>query len=143
MGEVASPLKIRSHHLLCILGFRGLGYSQKFIDTMGKVAQRMRSEPTLSITLVAKCDIICASCPHIKENKCLKGAKHKPKVKNRDLEVLLRLGIEARTQMTAGKAWKMIKEKLSSKDMAEICHGCEWLELGYCINGLEKLKQSN
>jgi len=140
MGKVASPLKIRSHHLMCILGFRGLGYSPTFIDTMGKVAERILSEPTLPMTLVTECDIICASCPHNKENKCLKGSKHKSNEKNRDSEVLLRLGVKAKTQITASKAWKMIKERLSSKDMAEICQGCEWLELGYCINGLEKLK---
>ena len=29
-------LKIRHHHLLCILGFKGLGYSDEFVENMKK-----------------------------------------------------------------------------------------------------------
>lgn len=141
MGELATPLKIRSHHLLCVLGFSGLGYSQKFIATMEEVAKRMRFNPTFPITVVAECDIICASCPHNKENKCLKETESELKVKTRDLELLLRLGLEAGTQILADEALMRIKERLSFEDMAEICRDCEWLELGYCVQGLEKLKQ--
>ncbi len=141
MGELASPLKIRAHHLLCLLGFRSLGYSQEFITTMGKVVENLRSNSTFPIILVAECDIICTSCPHNKGNKCLKEADSESKVKTRDLEVLHRLGFEAGAQIPAGKAWARMKERLSFNDMAEICRDCEWLELGYCVEGLERLKQ--
>jgi len=141
MGELASPLKIRAHHLLCLLGFRSLGYSQEFITTMGKVVENLRSNSTFPIILVAECDIICTSCPHNKGNKCLKEADSESKVKTRDLEVLHRLGFEAGAQIPAGKAWTRIKERLSFEHIAEICRDCEWLELGYCVEGLERLKQ--
>jgi hypothetical protein len=139
MGELAPPLKIRTHHLLCVLGFCGLGYSQEFISTMGKVVEKLRSNSAFPIILVAECDIICASCPHNKGNKCLKETDSESKVKTRDLEVLHRLGFEVGAQMATGKAYAKIKERLSSGDIAEICRRCEWLELGHCVEGLERL----
>ncbi|PIU52192.1 DUF1284 domain-containing protein, partial [Candidatus Desantisbacteria bacterium CG07_land_8_20_14_0_80_39_15] len=30
-------MKIRAHHLLCVLGFQGLGYSPEFIKKMTQV----------------------------------------------------------------------------------------------------------
>ena len=140
MGELATPLEIRAHHFLCILGFRGLGYSQEFIVRMGKVVEELSSNSTLPITFIAECDIICASCPHNKENKCLKRADSEWKVKNHDLEVLRRLGFEVGAQMSAGEAWARIKARISVRDISEICRDCEWLELGYCAEGLERLE---
>ncbi len=140
MGELAHPLEIRAHHLLCILGSRGLGYSQEFIVRMGKVVEELSSNSTLPITFIAECDIICASCPHNKENKCLKRADSEWKVRNRDLEVLQRLGFEIGAQMPTGEARTRIREKLTVRDVAEICQGCDWLELGYCAHGLERLE---
>ena len=142
MGELAPPLKIRAHHLLCLLGFRGLGYSQGFITTMGKVVKNLRSNSIFPITVVVECDIICASCPHNKGSKCLKEADSESKVKTRDLEVLYRLGFEVGAQMPAVKARTRIKERLSFRDIAEICSDCEWLELGHCAQGLERLETS-
>ncbi len=140
MGELASPLTIRAHHLLCVLGFRGLGYSQEFIATMEKVVRRMRSDSAFPIIVVAGCDIICASCPHNKGSKCLKEADSERKVEGQDLEVLNRLGFELGAQITAGNVWARIKERLTPKDVTEICRGCEWLGLGHCVRGLARLK---
>jgi hypothetical protein len=109
---------------------------------MGKVAKELRTDSTFPITVVAECDIICASCPHNKDNKCLRKADSEAKVKTRDLEVLQRLGFEAGAQMLAGKALGRIKGRLSFKDIAEVCPDCEWLWLGYCAEGLEGLKTS-
>ena len=139
MGNLAYPLEIRAHHLLCLLGFRGLGYSQKFVEKMGKVAKQLQSNATLPITLLAEYDVICASCPHNKGNECQKKADSGRKTKTHDLEVLRRLGFESGTQIPAGKAWTSIKERLSVRDLSEICRDCEWLELGYCAEGLERL----
>jgi len=140
MDELAQPLKIRSHHLLCILGFRGLGYSEEFAANMGKVVGELRSDPTFPITLVVGCDAICVSCPHKKEGKCLKRANSEVDVPVLDLELLKRLGLQAGTQMLAGEAWERVKERLTPGDLTEICGDCEWLGLGYCAEGLRRLK---
>jgi hypothetical protein len=139
MDDLAHPLKIRSHHLLCVLGFRGLGYSKAFVSNMGRVVGELRSDPRLPITLVVGCDAICVSCPHNKGGKCLKRANSEVDVPAQDLELLERLGLEAGTQMLAGEAWGKVKQTLAPGDLTEICGNCEWLGLGYCAEGLERL----
>ncbi len=139
MGELAPALEIRAHHLLCTLGFRGLGYSPEFIAMMGKVVAELNSNSALPITIIAECDIICASCPHKKENKCLKKVGSEWRVKTQDLVVLQKLGLETGSQISASNVWLRIKEKITPKNIAEICRDCEWLELGYCAEGLERL----
>ena len=140
MDELERPLKIRSHHLLCILGFRGLGYSEEFVSNMGKVAAELRSDPGFPITLVVGCDAICVSCPHSREGKCRKKANSEVDVPIQDFELLKRLGLEAGSQMLAGAAWQEVKERLTPGDLTEICGDCEWLGLGYCAEGLERLR---
>ncbi|MBI4181276.1 MAG: DUF1284 domain-containing protein [Chloroflexi bacterium] len=139
MGELAHPLALRAHHLLCLLGFRGLGYSPEFVETMGKVAKDLHPKSTFPITLLAECDVICASCPHNKGNQCRKKANAESKVRAKDREVLRRLGFEVKAEMPVAEAWGRIKERLTSSDIAEICPRCQWRELGYCAEGLERL----
>lgn len=140
MGKLAHPLKIRLHHLLCMLGFRGLGYNEEFISNMGTIVEKLRSDSAFPVTLVVGCDAICATCPHNKEGKCLKKVDSEVKVVSLDLKMLPKLGFEAGAQVSAGEAWERIKERITSEDMAELCGDCEWWGLGYCVEGLERLK---
>ena len=140
MGKVAPALEIRAHHLLCILGFRGFGYSQEFIVKMEKVVKELDANATFPITVMAECDVICASCPHNRGNKCLKEADSEAKIKNRDLEVLQRLDFEVGAQMPVAEVWTRIRAKLTLRDVAEICLTCEWQKFGYCAQGLARLR---
>ncbi|MDP2729276.1 MAG: DUF1284 domain-containing protein [Dehalococcoidales bacterium] len=140
MGDLASPLDIRAHHLLCILGFRGLGYSQEFVAKMGKVVEELTSNSTFPITIIAGCDAICRSCPHNKNDRCRKKADSEERVRAKDLAVLERLGLEAGTQITPAEVWGRVKESFSANEIRKICRKCQWLELGYCVEGLEKLQ---
>lgn len=142
MGSLARPLKIRGHHLLCMLGFRGLGYSPEFAVAMGKVVESFRSDATLPIIVVNEGDIICDSCPHYKDNKCRKKPDSFRKVKTKDTRVLKRLGLKPGSETSAGEAWARVKAQISSGELAELCAKCEWLGLGYCAEGLEKLASS-
>jgi hypothetical protein len=107
---------------------------------MGEVVEKLHSDSTFPITLVDECDIICASCPHNVGGKCLGEADSESKIKTRDLELLHRLGFEVGAQVTANEAWTRIKERITSEDVAALCHECEWWDLGYCVEGLERLK---
>ena len=143
MGQLAHPLEIRAHHLLCLLGFRGSGYSQEFVEKMGKVANELHLSSTFPIAVLAQCDVICVSCPHNKDNKCQKKVDSESKAEARDLEVLRRLGFAVGAQMPVEKVWVRIKARLTPDDIVEICQGCEWLELGYCADSLDRLGPVN
>jgi hypothetical protein len=140
MDNFARPLKVRPHHLLCILGFRGLGYDEEFVSNMTKLVEKLHADSTLPITLVVGGDAICAACPHSKGGKCLKRADSEAEVTILDSKVLKRLGFEVGVQIPAGEAWERVRERLTSEDLTEICVDCEWLGLGYCVEGLRRSK---
>lgn len=142
MGELAYPVRIRGHHLLCMLGFRGLGYSPEFVAAMHAVVKEFRANPVLPIVVVTECDLICGSCPHNKEDRCVKKADSEERIKSKDGDILGRLGFKAGTQTSAGEAWQRVKESISVEDLVEICRKCEWVGLGYCAEGLERLKRT-
>lgn len=140
MSKLARPLTIRAHHLLCILGFRGFGYSEKFTSNMGDVVEKLRSDHIFPVILVVGCDVICAACPHNKEGKCLKEVDSEAKSVSLDQKILSRLGFEPGAQVSSCEGWERIKERITSEDMCELCRDCEWWGLGYCMEGLERLK---
>ncbi len=142
MNELIHSLNIRPHHLLCILGFRGLGYSEKFVSNMEEVAKKLRSDFTSFITLVLECDAICAACPHNVEGKCLKSDVSEVEVAAMDTKCLQKLGFKAGDSVSADEVWKRVKERITLEDIKEICRDCEWWELKYCLEGLKKLKIS-
>lgn len=139
MGELAHPVRIRGHHLLCLLGFRGLGYSPEFVETMEKVFKEFHSNTTLPITIVTGCDIICDSCPHNRGNECQKKEGSARRVKSKDAMILKKLGFPANTGTTSGEAWRRVKERILPEDLTAMCQRCEWLGLGYCNEGLAEL----
>lgn len=53
-------MKLRAHHLICLLGFRGLGYSPEFVENMARIADQLRSFPHTVIEIVRRPDDICS-----------------------------------------------------------------------------------
>jgi hypothetical protein len=143
MGEMESSLKIRPHHLLCILGFRSLGYNEEFVANMSKVVKELRSNPTFPITLVVGCDAICESCPYNKQGRCIKKKSSDLETRTMDLKLLQVLEFAPGAQMPIAEALGRIKERITLKELAEFCHDCEWWKLGYCAEGLANLKRTN
>lgn len=143
MGGLAASLKIRPHHLLCVLGFHGLGYSEEFVSNMGKVAEELRSNSTFHITLVVGCDAICESCPHNERGRCRKKKDSDLETRTMDFEMLQMLDLNSESQISIAEALGRIKERITLKDMAEFCHDCEWWKLRYCAEGLMNLKRTN
>jgi hypothetical protein len=143
VGELAHPLKIRGHHLLCLLGFRNRGYSPEFVAAMSQVAETFRSDSGAPIVLVTSCDVICASCPHNIDDECRKSPEAAKRIKDKDAAILRKLGFWANSRTTPEEAWAKVKEKFSPEDITAMCSSCQWLELGYCVEGLNKLRGIN
>jgi len=143
VGELAHPLVIRGHHLLCLLGFRNRGYSPEFVEATGRIRETFRSAPDTPLVLVTRCDIICASCPHNSNEECRKSPDAAKRIKEKDATILKKLGFRDNSFTTPKEAWGKVKEQFKTKDITAMCGRCQWLELGYCVEGLDRLRGSN
>ncbi|AZT89289.1 DUF1284 domain-containing protein [Caldicellulosiruptor changbaiensis] len=130
-------IELRFHHLLCFLGFRGLGYNKEFVDNFRKVYEKVFTEGQ-KVILVTHPDVICQKCPRLVDGICTA----EDKVENFDVklrEFLCKNGISNFDNVLPSEIYKVIK-KLSTQEFEDICRSCEWFSLGYCKEGLLKLK---
>jgi len=135
MGMVLLEI-LRAHHLLCLQGFRGLGYSPAFVENMAAVHRQLFSEQETLVLLTNGADVICAACPHLDERgACARGAPE-----TRDDAVLQALGVQAERRDT-WRAWlDRLAARLDEATFERVCAGCAWLDLGYCREGLGALR---
>jgi len=119
-------IKIRAHHLCCIQGFQGYGYSPAFVANMKAVISNIKAHPSKQIKLVSECDAICISCPSKRECSTQKSV-HSHRIKNMDLVVMKKLNIEEGTVMEANEAFRLINSKLNNtSDIEDVCEACKW-----------------
>jgi len=142
-GGPERPLRIRAHHLLCILGFRGLGYSEGFVSNMRRVVERLRSQPEAALEIIDSEDCICTACPHNSSEGCVHDRNFDGRTRKRDAIVFRRLDMTPGAEITVGSVYDRIKEHFTPDVMREeVCPECEWERLGHCVEGLEKLRTS-
>ena len=126
-------LVLRAHHLLCIQGYEGKGYSLHFTENMDKVVNKLKHD--MYIKVIARIDDICVACPHNLKNGFCKNEK---KVFMFDSKVLNELNlIEGRTYLYKD-ILKNIKENLTYEKFVLICKSCGWFSYGYCFRELNK-----
>jgi len=123
-------MKIRAHHLLCLLGFRGEGYNPEFIKKMKEIKERLEKEPNSIIEVVNECDEICALCPYQVNNLCQKGKLSQKRTKEMDEKVLNYLDLQAMDTITSGKVFSLIKKRIGNFSIiVKICGQCGWREV--------------
>ena len=116
-------ISLRPHHGLCILNFRGHGYSDAFSVHMAETVQKLKENPQTKIVLTTCCDELCSVCPNREGEHC---TSKKPPLF--DANVLKETGFAAGQELT----WKAFSEKtdpLSRHALEKTCPGCEWLSL--------------
>ena len=79
-------MELRGHHLLCILGFQGYGYSEDFVLNMTRINELRKTDKT-TIKLINSSDDICSACPNLKNDLCENEMQNETIVKM-DEEVL-------------------------------------------------------
>jgi hypothetical protein len=133
-------MKIRGHHLICILGFRGLGYSPEHVLNMKRIVGRLQLPRSVHFEVVDYPDDICAFCPFFVEGGCQQnGPSSEAIVKSLDFNVMTRLGLTAEERLTWPEVEAKIRARLYPEDIDVICKECRWLPLGYCVEGLKEL----
>ncbi|MHB1361336.1 MAG: DUF1284 domain-containing protein [Thermoleophilia bacterium] len=129
-------IRLRAHHLLCIHGFRGQGYSPLFVANMARLVERLGTSPETPVQLVTGADDICSSCPHMSNGIC---GRPDQRVENLDRRVEARLGLGEGHTGSWSSLLETIRDKIDPFQLDEVCADCRWLDLDYCTNGLAEL----
>ena len=119
-------IRLRPHHGMCLLNFRGMGYSPEFTEKMTAVSELLRREPETAVSVSDGADDLCSVCPHCVNGKC---TSDNPAVFDR--RVSEAAGVHAGDVVT----WKDFSGKtevLNRTALKEICAGCRWLRV--CID---------
>ena len=118
-------LTLRGHHLLCLQGFQGYGYSEDFVLNMARINEMRKSKDTI-VSLTDDCDDICAFCPNLNDNIC-ENEKQNKIIKKMDDEVLSKLDID--NEYNAPELFEKVSIKFNTLDSVKnICVGCKWEE---------------
>jgi len=133
-----AKLRMRGHHLLCVFGFRGLGYSEQFVQNMQGVVERFFSGGGAQVQLVTECDDICAACPRMRGGRCVARRGGERRIRARDRAVLEAVGLAAGTRSHSSHVAALILQRIDEARLARLCTGCSWLPAGYCQEGLRR-----
>lgn len=118
-------LILRAHHLLCLKGFQGYGYDEKFTQNMTEINfKRKQDETTVLLTDIA--DDICQSCPNLVNGICENQTQNE-KITLMDREVLKKL--DFKKEYDSVELFDKIDEIFNSKEsVCKICFNCLWHE---------------
>lgn len=120
---------LRPHHALCILSFRGKGYSDEFIDNMYKMIDELEKNPNVFVRSLP--DSVCTSCknelPVTDTNKA--GCRFCDKVEKYDKIVLSKLNLTENSIITWNDLKTLVEKKILKDGISGICSDCEWYEI--------------
>jgi hypothetical protein len=134
-------IRLRGHTLLCLQGFRGLGYSPSFIENLDRIHRELAVHPERAVEVGETPDIVCGACPHQMPSGCtLNGEGTEAQMHAQDRHVLSLLGLNGGDRLQWSQVLDRIRSTLSGDDLPTICGQCRWLPLGYCREGIEQLR---
>ncbi len=131
-------IRLRGHHLLCLLGFRGMGYSEAFAANMAQVHTALRTHPESVVEITAGGDDLCACFPADQVDHCCETT-----VSVRDAAVLQRLGLEPGNRLSWSEIWSRLQTAVEPADIGRWCGTCPWRPLGVCEEGIRKMRASD
>lgn len=128
MGET---LKLRAHHLLCSVLYKGRGYSSLFNKNMTCVVDNLRKG--CMVELGSSPDAICTDCPNLKEDGSCRLDENKCKnIMSLDESVLSRFGFQSGEVYASQKLYRKIRNNCREDDFDLWCQNCRWRKEGLC-----------
>lgn len=128
--------KLRGHHLFCLLGYRGMGYSQDYVENMTKLHQTLRDQPNTWIQLVKGPDQLCEKYPNSGTYHC-----QDDHIYERDAAILEKMGLKI-GQITQ---WREIEARVrmhvKPTDIQIVCETCSWRTYGVCEEGIQEIHE--
>ena len=132
----SSLVTLRGHHLLCLHGFRGLGYSPEFVSNMWLVRDTLANAPDVEVEVTTSPDDICSVCPHLRDGGCAReGKESETRTRDKDTAVLARLSLAPGDRMPSGGLFALTAERFSN-GIEDLCSLCKWFPLGWCAEGI-------
>ena len=139
-----ADVRLRAHTLLCLQGFRGEGYSLSFIDNLARIHRDLIEHPEQWVEVVDAPDTVCGACPHLAPPGCsLRGDGFEESMKTQDQHVLRLLGLQAGIRVRWSEILERIRTAITGDSLPGICGQCRWLPLGYCRDGIERLRAAS
>jgi len=122
-------VRLRAHHLLCMLTFVGEGYTPAFIANYRRIAERLTAGE--EIELVSGPDDICAPLLDEKEPHCFRDSViARDAAALADVATLLGEKIESGSVLVRNAGLlARLRQNFASGDIRYACRGCEWKEL--------------
>lgn len=113
---------IRPHHGMCLVFFRGRGYSAGFTAHMAQVRELLlREDP--AVCLYPEADVLCACCPHNEHGACSDGEK----AARYDHAVLELCALLPGQPIRWSRFARLVEERILSPGRREqICSDCQW-----------------
>ncbi len=127
--------RLRGHHLLCLPGYRGMGYSPEYVANMTRLHQALRQSPNTEIVLVEGPDDLCKKFPNYLPYHC-----EDTNIYQRDAAILAQLGVAIGEHVAWGELEKAIAQNMIPNDIHTLCHTCSWRSYGVCVEGLEDIR---
>ena len=116
--------RIRAHHGMCMLFFRGRGYNAEFTAHMAEVISALREDTPVEVCACE--DDICAKCPNREGGVCDSAEK----AAAYDRRVLELCGLTEGQTLSYGEFRKLINQNIIiPKERAPVCSDCEWNEV--------------
>src|SRR5512145_3084231 len=142
-GDSSPPLRLRAHTLLCLQGFRGMGYSSGFVENMTAIHRILSDHPETLIEVLDAPDAVCGACPYRQPSGCtLNGDRSEEEMKDQDHAVLQMLGLQVGSRLRWQDVLDRIRASVCGDDLPTVCGTCRWLPLGFCGEGITRLRRS-
>ena len=128
-------MKLRAHHLICVFGWRGEGYSEEFTENFNDIITKLGD--SAPVELVGGVDDLCAACPKRATGDSGVEVSCAADPTAIDGRVLDYIGLEIGHVYSFGHLLEIVRERIAPSTLATICRGCVWESKGWCAAGLE------
>lgn len=131
-------IQLRGHHLFCLLGFRGMGYSEAYAMNMKDIHQQLREQPHTIVRVISGADDLCAKFPCDQPYHC-----DAMRVFEQDQAFLHVLQLRIGDELT----WQDIEKRMqtfATPDLIErVCFDCQWRKYGVCEEGIVRIQHGD
>lgn len=122
-------LHLRPHHAMCILNYRGEGYSEEFVKNMNSIVATLNDD--VLVILEKRADGVCAACQNRTDVSSSNpvGCEFMDKVAHYDAGLMELLSLSDGEVLSWGELKKRVCNEVFPEKLAKVCGDCEWFHI--------------